>query len=158
MPPASLTAVARHLAFIRETLGPNRGYWVQFLQRWAGGVAGDSWCADFVSLVLEIAYLGQVPLPRSGSTRVLLREAQIRGWVLPQGAAPQVDDLYFFVYVGGDPALTGQPHHMGVVTSTDPLSGIAGNTSVNGKSSDGTGVFEHPIYAGDALVLVRLPK
>ena len=149
MTPASLTAVARHLLFIREYGGANRGHWVNFLQRFCGGQAGDSWCADFVSVVLDIAYMGAPPLRKSGSTRHMLDEAQTHGWIV---TTPRIDDLYFFVYADGG------PHHVGIVTDTAPLMGIAGNTSEDGLSSNGVGVFEHQIPAGPRTVFVRLPQ
>lgn len=157
MTPASLTAVARHLLFIRETLGPNRGYWVEFLQRFAGGVPGDPWCADFVSLVLDIAYRGQSPLRKTGSTQVLFREATLYGWQVPVGAGSIKDDLYFFVHDDGT------PHHVGIVTVGNAaglaLTGIAGNTSEDGRSAEGTGAFEHALSISQShLRLVRLPQ
>lgn len=151
--PASLTAVARHLLFIRETLGPNRGYWVEWLQRQFGGIPGDSWCAYFVSLVLEIAYMGDPPLHGTGSTKTLLAQATTKGYRLPEGTPPQPEDLYFFVSLP-----EGIPHHVGIVTGVNPLTGIAGNTSPDGKSANGTGVFEHALHETPNLVLVRLPR
>jgi hypothetical protein len=148
MTPASLTAVAKRLDFIRETLGPNRGFWVNFLQRYCRGQAGDSWCCDFVSVVLDVAYMGKAPLALTGSTKAMLSQATVKGFVV---TVPHVDDLYFFVRPDGT------PHHVGIVTDTFPLTGIAGNTSEDGLSSDGTGVFEHQIPAGPRTVFVRLP-
>lgn len=149
----SLSAVARHLLFVRETEGPNRGAWVSFFQRFTGGQEGDSWCADFVSVVLDIAYRGQSPLPKTGSTFTMLSEARGRGWIVP---TPRPDDLYFFVNNAG------VPHHVGIVTAavplTGPLMGIAGNTSEDGQSSNGTGVFEHAIdVLPSKIVFIRLP-
>lgn len=147
--PASLTAVARHLTFIRETLGPNRGFWVNFLQRFCGGQLGDAWCADFVSLVLDIAYMGGPPLAPTSSTKAMLSQATIKGMTI---AYPKPDDLYFFVRPDGT------PHHVGIVTDTAPLTGIAGNTSEDGLSTNGVGVFEHEIPIGPKTVFVRLPR
>jgi hypothetical protein len=144
--PASLTVVARRFSFIRETLGPNRGFFVSFLQRLCHGQPGDSWCADFVSLVLEVAFMGAPPLPRTGSTQVMLHTAEQKHMVV---TVPRPDDLYFYVNA------EGVPHHVGIVTNTDPLRGIAGNTSEDGKSSNGTGVFEHEISAA-GTVFVRV--
>lgn len=149
MTPASLTAVARHLSFIRETQGPNRGAWVQALQRFCAGQPGDSWCADFVSFCLDVAYFGKSPVRRSGSTQVILADAKRAGYLV-NGAA-MVDDLFFFVRPDGT------PHHVGIVTGTSPLTGLAGNTSTDGVSSNGVGVFEHPIVNLAAVVFVRLP-
>lgn len=146
MTPASLSVVARRLNFIRET-SPNDGAWVSFVQRWTGNKPGDSWCASFVSLILDIAYRGQSPLGASASTRVLLKEAAARGWIVER---PKADDLFFYVHKDGT------PHHIGIVTevSGDVVTGIAGNTSPDGTLSNGTGVFEHPIKAS---VFVRIP-
>ncbi len=136
MMPASLSAVARHLGFIRETEGPNRGAWVSMLQRFCSGHDGDSWCADFVSFVLDVAYHGQSPIARSGSCEALLSTGRLLGL---ETTAPAVDDLYFLVNDAG------HAHHVGIVTAVSPLAGIAGNTSPDGLSDNGTGVFEHPI-------------
>ncbi len=57
-----------------------------------------------------------------------------------------------------DPA-TGRAHHVGIVTVLDPLTSIAGNTSEDGLSSEGTGVFEHALHvAPSRIAFVRLPK
>ncbi len=147
MTPASLVAVARHLAFIRETEGPNRGAWVSMLQRFCYGADGDSWCADFVSFVLDVAYHGHPPFPRTGSSQTLLERALAHGGV--KVSAPIPEDLYFYVNAAG------VAHHVGIVTSASPLEGIAGNTSEDGLSDNGTGVYEHAIPA--SAVFVRLP-
>jgi len=146
----SLTAIARRLDFIRETEGPNRGAWVNCLQRFTGGIAGEAWCADFVSFVLDVAYHGKRMLPCSGSTKRILDAATAKGWRV---TIPAVDDLYFFV------TEAGRPHHVGIVTGIDPVVGIAGNTSEDGLSSNGTGVFEHALTVSPArIVFVRVPK
>lgn len=149
--PASLTAVARHFLFVRETEGPNRGFWVAYIQRFTGNAEGAAWCASFTSLVLDIAYKGKSPLTQSASTITQLTQAKSKGFVVKK---PMVDDLFF--YVRGD----GTPHHTGVVSSIGPLRGCAGNTSPGGTSSDGDGVHEHGLTAphGDTIVFVRLPR
>lgn len=154
MQAASLSTVARHLNFIIETEGPNQGFWVEFLQRRVGGKAGDSWCADFVSLVMNIAYKGQTPLPETGASYDMLRLAHKAGWVV---AVPQIDDLFFLIHPDGT------AHHVGIVTDAanvahGQIAAIAGNTSPDGKSSDGTGVFEHGLALSSSVVFVRLPK
>ena len=146
MAPASLTAVARHFLFVRETQGPNRGAWVSMLQRFCGGHDGDSWCADFVSFVLDIAYRGHAPLSKTGSTLHMLNEADANHYRV---STPAIDDLYFFL------RLDGTPHHVGIVTNIAPLTGIAGNTSDDGLSTNGVGVFEHEIPR-TRTVFVRL--
>ncbi len=157
MTPASLTAVARHLSFIRETEGPNRGAWVSKLQRDCHGIDGDPWCADFVSFVLDVAYHGGAPLSPTGSTRAMLAQARAKGFSFSGDSAALKDDLYFFLRDDGT------PHHVGIVTvgnaSGLQLAGIAGNTSEDGLSAEGTGVFEHALtVAPNRIVFVRLPK
>jgi len=136
MMPASLSVLARRLNFIRET-APNDGAWVNFCQRFTHNNPGDSWCASFVSLILDIAYHGKPPLVRSASTQVLLAEAAAKGWIVDRA---EVDDLYFYVK-------NGVPHHVGICSNITPsgVEGISGNTSPDGSSSNGTGVFEHAI-------------
>lgn len=146
---ASLSVVARRLDFIREIGGANKGYWVNFLQRHCDGVEGDSWCADFVSLVEDIAYKGKAPTPRSGSCQTKLDFCRKQGWIVEK---PKIDDLYFFVD-GNNHA-----HHIGIITATDTLKGIAGNTSEDGTSSNGDGVYEHRLNVNPKnIVFARLP-
>jgi hypothetical protein len=150
MSPASLTIVARRLSFIRETDGANAGNWVNWLQRFCDGVEGDSWCSDFQSVVEDVAYKGKRCLPKSGSCQVKLEYAMKQGWVV---AEPQVDDVFFYVNDAG------HAHHIGIVSGTSPLRGIAGNTSSDGVSSNGDGVYEHELKVPRAhIVFVRLPK
>lgn len=145
----SLTTVARRLGFIRETEGPNRGAWVGLLQRFCAGRPGDSWCADFLCFVLDVAYHGKPPIPRSGSCAILLAAARTVGTVQ---TTPALDDLYFYV------TASGHAHHVGIVTSATPPTGIAGNTSEDGSSDNGTGVFEHAIAVDPTrVVFIRLP-
>lgn len=138
-------AIARQFKFIRETLGANRGVWVEAFQRIGDGKPGDSWCADFVSGVLWICYQGPPPIPRTGSCDVMWGIAKQYEVTVP---AP--GDVFFRVK-GID------AHHVGIVTETGPLAGIAGNTSEDGKSSNGTGVFEHPLKITPEVRFVRLP-
>jgi hypothetical protein len=139
-------AIARQFGFIRETLGPNRGVWVEAFQRIGDGKPGDSWCADFVSGVLWIAYQGPPPVPRTGSCDVM--------WAIAkqyETTVPVAGDLFFRIHANGD------AHHVGIVTATGPLRGIAGNTSPDGTSSNGTGVFEHPLTLDAETHFARLP-
>jgi hypothetical protein len=154
----SLTAVARHFGFVAETDGPNDGAWVTFLQRFTNNHPGDSWCASFVSVVLDISYRGRSPLKRSANCDDLLNQAHKLGWVVPAGAPPQEDDLFFYVKPGSAETPYGDAHHIGIVTGVQSgVVGIAGNTSSDGASSNGTGVFEHGLSKAN-IVYVRLPK
>lgn len=138
-------AIARQFAFVRETLGPNRGVFVEAFQRIGDGKPGDSWCMDFVSLVLWVCYQGPAPLPRTGSCDV--------AWAIAKDYEVQVPvpgDVFFRVK-GND------AQHVGIITATGPLTAIAGNTSEDGKSSNGTGVFEHPLIVNAETRFARLP-
>ncbi len=146
---ASLSAVARHFLFVRETEGPNAGYFVSYFLRFTGNVEGQSWCASFVAKVNDIATKGRMTVTRTASTILMLGDLSTKGRIV---TTPRVDDLYFFVRDDGT------PHHVGIVTGVDPLTGIAGNTSKDGLSSNGDGVWEHPINVPRKhLVFARLP-
>lgn len=142
--------IARQFRFVRETLGPNRGVFVEAFQRIGDGRPGDSWCMDFLSFVLWVCYQGPAPLPRTGSCAVALEVAKDQQWVT---TTPAVNDVFFRVDE------TGHAHHVGLVTRVDPdrIGTIAGNTSADGKSSDGTGVYEHDVAYAPSLVFVHIP-
>lgn len=143
---SSPSVIARRFDFVRETEGVNRGAWVQMFQRFTGNPPGDAWCASFVSFVLDVAFHGKSPLLKSASCHTLLQFAATHGLVT---TTPRVDDLFF--YLTSD----GIAHHVGIVTGLSPLTGIAGNTSPDGQSVNGIGVFEHAITAS---TFVRLTK
>jgi hypothetical protein len=146
---ASLSVIARRLSFIRETDGENAGSWVDFVQRFTGNVEGDSWCSSFVSLLEDIATKGHPPTKRTASCADKLADARAKGFVVQ---APQPDDVFFYVDA------TGHAHHTGIVTATSPLTGIAGNTSSDGASSNGDGVYEHPLTVSPSrIIFVRFP-
>lgn len=135
-----IIAIARLFLFVREaqSTGQNRGLRVEAIQHWSAGQFGDSWCAEFVWFVLDIVYHGNAPIPRTGSTQALLDYARQQNWIVDASA---VGDLYFYLNDAG------LPHHVGIVTSINPLIGIAGNTSADGTSANGDRVAEHAITA-----------
>lgn len=142
--------VARQFRFVREAAEPNTGQRVEAIQRWCGGVPGDSWCAYFATMVLDICFQGNAPIPRGGSCQAIYAQAKANGWLTD---LPAINDL--FLYVTDD----GVAHHVGIVTRVGDdkrtFLGIAGNTSESGTSSNGTGVFEHWI---NARVFVHYPR
>lgn len=145
-----LVTLARLFRFVRETQGPNRGVWVGLFQQYTGNSAGDSWCCSFVSFLLSILYQGASPLTKTASCAMMLAQAKQKGYLVPFGAQPAVGDLYFYLNDAG------HAHHVGIVTQAQPLKGIAGNTSPDGMSDNGTGVYEHDINAR-RMAFVRLP-
>lgn len=136
--PEQIIGIARLFLFVREaqSLGQNRGLRVEAIQHWSRGQFGDSWCAEFATMVLDIAYQGDAPIPRGGAVQDIYALAIGSGWVRDQ---PQIGDLFLYV----TPAQ--HAHHVGFVTSVDPLIGLAGNTSSDGTSSNGDGVYEHAV-------------
>lgn len=139
------SAIAKQLRYIREA-GQNHGLRVEAIQHFSAGQFGDSWCCEFATLVLDICFQGNSPVPRGGSCQAVYDLAKQKGWVT---TTPQVDDL--FLYVNDQ----DHAHHIGIVTGTNPLEGIAGNTSKDGTSSNGDGVYTHGI---NAHVFVHYPR
>ena len=131
-------AVARLFDFVREA-GANAGQRVEAIQRWCGGMKGDSWCAYFATMVLDLAFKGQSPIPRNGVCQTIYDGAKLKGWVTE---TPASGDLFLYVNAGD------HAHHIGIVTRVDGVAvyGIAGNTSSDGKSSNGDGVYEHQVW------------
>lgn len=148
-----LVAIARLFLHVRETQGANKGVYVGLFQQYTDNEAGDSWCCSFVSLMLSIYYKGKSPLTKTARCQTMLDQARKLGL---EQSTPSIGCLYFFRDA------TGHAHHIGIVTSAwcddhgYHISGIAGNTSEDGKSSNGTGVFEHAI-TGNRMTFVRLP-
>lgn len=131
----SPTDIARQFLFVRE-ISPNRGQRVEAIQKWGGGQAGDSWCCFFATMILDICFEGHSPIPRFGAVQDVYNLALHNKWVVDK---PVKDDI--FIYVDDN----GHAHHIGIVTIDGGSDGIAGNTSEDGTSSNGTGVFEHSI-------------
>lgn len=139
--------VFRLFLFVREVAGQqNTGNRVEGIQKWCGGSKGESYCCYLATMVLDLYFGGNSPIPRLGSCQDVYELAQKNGWVT---STPSVGDLFLYVDENG------HAHHIGMVTSITPLDGIAGNTSPDGKSSNGTGVFEHGI---SAKVFIHYPR
>lgn len=131
----TVEAIARLFLFVREAQAQNTGQRVEAIQRWSGGEAGQSWCAFFATMVLDIAYQGAAPIPRTGSCDDILHLAQKKGWLRER---PAVGDLYLYLNNPQD------AHHVGIVTDVDAAGflGLSGNTSPDGLSSNGDRVAE----------------
>lgn len=143
----SPTAVSRQFLFVREA-GANKGNRVEAIQKWGGGIAGQSWCCWFVTMVLDICFEGDSPIPRLGACQTVYDLATKNGWVV---TAAQKDDI--FLYVND----LNHAHHIGFITETGQ--GIAGNTSADGVSSNGDRVAEHSVSTNPAHIkFVRYPR
>lgn len=144
---AEIIAIARLFLFVREA-GQNQGQRVNAIQRWSGGFPGDSWCALWVTMVLDIAFQGGSPIPRESVCQLIYEQAQAKGWVTE---TPAAGDLFLFVNAAD------HAHHVGIVTRVDGTTvyGIAGNTSADGTSNNGDRVAERPVRA---TVFVGYPR
>lgn len=142
--------VARQFLFVREA-GQNRGQRVEAIQHWCAGNPGDSWCCQLATMVLDICFQGSSPIPRLGACQSVYDMAKKNGWVLPESSSPQYNDIYLYVN-DADHA-----HHIGFYSTGG--NGIAGNTSPDGKSSNGNGTYEHSISTNRKYIkFVRYPK
>lgn len=101
-------------------------------------------------MVLDICFQGESPIKRMGRCQDVYDLAKYHGWVTD---TPEVDDIFLYVDAND------HAHHIGFVTGADAkrleLLGIAGNTSEDGKSSNGKGVYEHAIKA---KVFIHYPR
>ena len=148
----SLIGIARLFLFVRE-LPNNTGQRVEAIQKWSGGKPGDSWCAFFVSLCLDLRDQGECPLPCTGSCDAILEMAKSKGWVTTN---PLPGDLYLFVRNGSD------AYHVGIVTDVSgrgTFRGISGNTSADGLSANGDRVAERILNLDPGKhVFVTVPR
>jgi len=136
------TDTARMFLFVHE-IPQNRGLMVESIQHWSGGQPGDSWCAFFVLFILDICFGGKDknPLKRSGAVQVIYDQAKQENWLT---TSPVNGDL--FIYVND----ADHAFHIGIYAGFH--NGIAGNTSEDGKSSNGVGVFEHGLTTNTAHI------
>ena len=140
-------AIARQFLFVREA-GQNRGFRVEAIQHWSTGQPGDSWCMEFATMVLDIAFQGEAPIPRQGSCEAVHQLARRNAWLV---ATPVLGDFVLSLNA------QGLAHHVGLVTKVDPLMSIAGNTSEDGASSNGDRVAEHVLDPANK-VFVHYPR
>ena len=135
--------IAREFLFMREANPQNTGLRVEAIQHWCNGEKGDSWCCEFATMVLDICFQGNSPIPRLLACQEVYNMAKKNGWITLH---PVKGDL--FLYVNDD----DHAHHIGIVTENGGGVGIAGNTSEDGTSSNGNGVYEHAISTNSKYV------
>ncbi len=150
--------IARQFLFVREANEPNTGLRVEAIQHWSGGQKGQSWCCYFATMVLDIAFKGNAPVPRGGVCEDVHALAVKQDWLIDLARALPGD---LFLYLDA----TGRAHHVGLLTERNPMTplgwmGIAGNTSADGTSANGDGVHEHPLLhpAGGSLAIIQYPR
>jgi hypothetical protein len=97
-------------------------------------------------MVLDLFFQGKSPIPRLGACQDVYELAKKNGWMT---TSPVAGDI--FIYVNS----AGRAHHIGFITKDGGGIGIAGNTSEDGTSSNGTGCFEHSISTNQSTVKYR---
>lgn len=142
----TLVDLARKFHYLRES-GQNQGLRVNAIQIWSGGQPGDSWCVEFIWFLFDIFYEGRCVFPRMQNVHAFLQLATRNGWVVQ---VPVPGDLCISVDE------TGHGHHIAIVTETAPLTTFAGNTSADGRSSNGDRAAEHEVSLTNK-VFVRVP-
>lgn len=140
--------IARQFLYVREAKDQNTGARVEAIQRWGGGEKGQSWCCWFVTMVLDICFQGESPVPRLGACQAVYNLAKSQGWLTN---APAPGDIV--LHVDAD----DHAHHIGLVSVVSPLTSIAGNTDETGQSSNGDRVAEHQINPANKR-FVRYPR
>lgn len=138
--------VARQFLFVREA-GQNKGQRVEAIQHWGGGIPGDSWCCWYATFVLDISFQGESPIPRLGRVQSVYDLAKSNHWMTTE---PVAGDLFIYVDTND------HAHHIGFVTM--PGTGIAGNTSADGKSSNGDRVAERPLPNNGTVKYIHYPR
>jgi hypothetical protein len=145
----ALVATARKYRNARESAGPNtdNGGFIDQCLAAIGGHPGQSWCAAAVSaFVKETAEQMGIKVnfhPSLSALRMLSKNPDL---VVTD---PQPGDIVIWDHTV-DPAKPAG--HVGILTDVVRVDGqvagmeaIAGNTSPDGKSREGTGVFEHAV-------------
>ncbi len=141
------TEIARQFLFVREA-GQNSGNKVEAIQKWCGGLKGESWCCYFATMILDLCFQGAAPIPRLGTCQSVYDLAKKNSWLTDK---PLKDDL--FLYVDDN----DHAHHIGIVTADGGYSGISGNTSEDGTSSNGDRVAEKAIIT-KKIKFVHYPR
>jgi hypothetical protein len=131
----------------------NRGARVEGIQTYRGGTKGESWCCDLFWTITDMYFAGvydkESPVPRTGSCQEVYEWAKKNSLIVEY---PSVGCGY--LYVNED----DHAHHIGFITGIGPEIGFAGNTSEDGKSSNGTGAFEHMLTVPRARIkYFRIP-
>lgn len=146
----SPTEIARQYLPLREAAIQNTGQRVEAIQKWGGGSKGQSWCCYFATMILDICFEFNAPIPRLGACQDVYNMAKQKEWLTTN---PVVNDI--FLYVND----ADHAHHIGIVTQDGGGIGIAGNTSEDGKSSNGNGVYEHALITNrDHIKFVSYPR
>lgn len=159
----TIPQIARLFLPLREaqSIGQNMGQRVNAVQLWTSGPSafGESWCDDWAWLVLDLYFEFQCPFPRTASTDVTLKYARDNDIIVDE---PEEGDLILSLNSSTD------AHHIAIYTSgwapqsdgSYRMVTIAGNTSEDGKSSNGDRVAEHEVRfaSRDKFAVVRVPK
>jgi hypothetical protein len=153
----TIIELARHFRHLRETEVQNRGARVMAVQLWGGADEKDiaqilldatkpgfSWCCYLFWTITDVFFIGASPFPRTGACQEIYDFVKAKRWVLEK---PAIGCGYLYVNA------EGHAHHIGFVTIDEPVCGFAGNTSEDGKSSNGKGAFEHKLEVSPSSIV-----
>lgn len=148
---------ARLYKFVRELAG-NLGQRVVAIQHWSSGDAGEgkSWCASWATMIWDVWFQGASPIDRTASCDMILEQARKKNMLT---TTPSVGDLALRLNNPND------AHHVLIVTDVSRwnqkiLTMISGNTSADGKSSNGDRVAERDDTITDLskIIFVHAPN
>lgn len=130
-----VTTARTYKGVVEDPIGSNSGPLIDDWLAFVGGHPGDPWCAAFACVSVHEARMmekmGPLEFKRSsGALRLLAVNDALK---VPVSDA-QPGDLLIWDHGGGK-------GHVSIKTGTGTH--IAGNTSPDGKSRQGYGVFEH---------------
>lgn len=131
-----------YINVVEDPLGSNSGPLIDDWLAFVGGIPGDPWCAAFSCVVVHEARMLEKMPPlefrrSSGALLLLIINDALKT------DDPQPGDLIIWDHGGG------RGH---VSIKTGDVSHIAGNTSPDGKSRNGTGVYEHGYDPADPQI------
>lgn len=161
----------RCLSHVREAKNKdgstaNTGSRVEAIQKWGGGEKGQSWCAWALTMAIDMfwcGYLGKsendVPIKRLGACDDILSVCMANGWMKSRPADDGVYIYFFLRNPNGGTAMEKDAHHIGLVTKAEKTQfmGASGNTSKDGKSSNGDGWYERYLPYDSRTVFARIP-
>jgi hypothetical protein len=139
-----IVATARSYLNVQEDpIGSNSGPLIDDWLAFVGGHPGDPWCSAFACVAVhEARMLEKLPPLEFRRSSGALRLLAINSALVTDD--PQPGDFLIWDHGGGK-------GHVSIKTGTETH--IAGNTSPDGKSRQGYGVFEHAYDPHDPKIV-----
>jgi hypothetical protein len=158
--------VFRCFRHLREA-NQNTGLRVEAVQKFGGGQKGDSWCCWLLTMVIDLYWCGhlekpesEIPIRRLGACDDVLDICLKKNWMAIRPVNDGGDYIYFYVRnPEGKTAKEMDAYHIGLVTDAKQTDfrGISGNTSEDGLSSNGNGVYERYIKYTPKMKFAKIP-